>query len=138
MISLLILFWLDDSTPEGNSAPSIVLTSSSSVELDDSDSDSDSDRLVFFFLVGLQCTCGFLGATFFGEGDLSFNETWPCMYGRRVVIRLLVKAISSLKDSGPHDSFTNKFFKTHIFRIPARRTRFSDSGSSQSNRKIQS
>ena len=122
MISLLILFWLDDSTPEGNSAPSIVLTSSSFVELDDSDFDTNS--FVFLFSV----------ATFFGGGDLSFNEMWPCIYGRRDLIRLLVKAISCLNDSGPHESFTNKSSETYIFwtnfEHSTRRTRFSESGSS--------
>ena len=74
IISLLILFWSDDSTPYANSAPGVVLVSSSSVELDDSDSNSKS--FVFVFFVGLVCTI-FLVATFLGEGDLSFNETFP-------------------------------------------------------------
>ena len=131
IISLLILFWSADSTLDANWTPGVVLVSSSSVELDDSDSESDS--FLFFFLVGLLCTF-LLVATFLGEGDLSFNKTWPCMYGRRDVIRLLVKAISCLNDSGPHESFTNKSSETHIFRTPfehsTRRTVFSKSGSS--------
>ena len=97
LLHLLVLFWSNDSTPDDNSAPGVVLVSLSSVELDDSD--SVSDNFVFFFFAGLECTLSFLGATFFGEGDLCFNETWPCMYGRRDVIRLLVKAISFLNDS---------------------------------------
>ena len=38
MISLLILFGLVESTPDDNSAPSVVRSSSSSVELEDFDS----------------------------------------------------------------------------------------------------
>ena len=78
LLHLLVLFWSNDSTPDDNSAPGVVLVSLSSVELDDSD--SVSDNFVFFFFAGLECTLSFLGATFFGEGDLCFNETWPCMY----------------------------------------------------------
>ena len=102
IMSLLILFWLVDNTPDANSAPGVVLVSSSSVELDDSGSDSDS--FDFFFFWGLLCAL-FLVATFLGEGNLSLNETWPWMYGRRDVMRLLVKATSCLNDSGPHESF---------------------------------
>ena len=51
MISLLILVWSDDSTQDANWAPTVVLVSSSAIELDDSNSNSNS--LVFFFLAGL-------------------------------------------------------------------------------------
>ena len=113
-----------------NSAPSVVVASSSSGELDD----SDSDNFVTFFLDGLECTSTFLGAVFIGEGARSFNETWPCMYGRNVVIRLLDYSIANLNDSGPHESFTNKSSHTHNLRTPfehsTRTTRVSELASS--------
>ena len=62
IISHLILFWSDDSTLDANSAPGIVLVSSSSVELDDTHSDSDS--FLFFILVGLVCILFLVKATF--------------------------------------------------------------------------
>ena len=62
IISLLILFWSDDNTPNANSALGVVLVSSSSVELDDSD--SDSDNFVFSFLAGLVCTLLLVKAAF--------------------------------------------------------------------------
>ena len=104
------------STPIGRDRSKPVLGSAGSLYLPSggtcfpTDLNSDSDSFVFFVLVGRECTCTFLGATFFGEGDLSFNKTWPYMYGRSVVIRLLDKTISSLNDSWWHESFTNKSF----------------------------
>ena len=104
IIFLLILFWSDERTPNDNSAPGVVLASSSSVELDE----SDSDNLVTFIFASLECIGIFLGAAFTWDAKLSFNETWPYMYGRIVVIKLLDDSITNLKDSGPHESFINK------------------------------
>ena len=110
IISLLILFCSDERTPDDNSAPSVDLVSSSSVELDD----DDSDNLDTFFLAGLECTGIFLGAALIGEGERSFSEICPYMYGRSVVIKLSDSFIADLKDSGPHESFTKRSSETNI------------------------
>ena len=99
---------------EDNSAPGVVRSFSSSIELEDIDSES----LVIFFLGGLDCGVGILGATLGGEGDASINETWPCMYVLSVVIRLLADSMATLKDSRPHESFTNRSSDMNIYLTP--------------------
>ena len=78
-----ILFCSVERILEDNSAPGVVRSFSSSIELEDIDSES----LVIFFLGGLECGAGLLGETL-GEADASLKETWPYMYVRSVVIRL--------------------------------------------------
>ena len=114
MISLLILFFSVERILENNSTPRVVQSSSSSLELED----SHSDILVIFFLRVLDCMAGPLRKTLGGEGDASLNETWPCMYVLSVVIRLLADSMATLKDSRPHESFTNRTSDMNIFLTP--------------------
>ena len=67
---------------------------------------------------GLECVAGYLGKNLGGEGDAPLNETFPCMYGRSVVIRLLAYSMETLKDSRPHESFTNLSSNMNIFLTP--------------------
>ena len=58
-----ILFCSVERILEDNSAPGVVRSFSSSIELEDIDSES----LVIFFLGGLECVAGLLGTSLAGE-----------------------------------------------------------------------